>query len=184
MAPCIPAFQGASPPLDPRHILRRTLTPGSFPAALARLGRSARLNAHAHATPVATTALGHRYLRPRCDACAAAKARRHTLLRTSRRRCPSGATPNDRASFIGAFIPTYRRCASCSDTYRPLKITRTAPLPLSASAPQPNRRNRYNSHCCPRLREIRAHRIPPDRSPEGALAEGSCPARNAVQDAR
>ena len=84
MAPCVPAFQGASPPLAPRHILRRTLTPGSFPAALARLGQSARLNAHAHATPVATTALGHLYLRPRCDACAAAKARRHTLLRTSR----------------------------------------------------------------------------------------------------
>jgi len=32
------------------------------------------------------------------------------------------------------------------------------------------------------LREVGAHRIPPGRSPEGALAEGSCPAWNAVQD--
>jgi len=42
MAPCIPAFQGLRP-LEPRVVMHRILTPGSFPAALARLGRSARL---------------------------------------------------------------------------------------------------------------------------------------------
>ena len=47
MAPCIPAFQGLRP-LDPRRFLHRILTPGSFPAALARLGRSARRNANVH----------------------------------------------------------------------------------------------------------------------------------------
>jgi len=35
-------------PLDPRRFLHRILAPGSFPAALTRLGRSARRNANVH----------------------------------------------------------------------------------------------------------------------------------------
>ena len=70
--------------MEPRVVLHRILTPGSFPAALARLGRSARLNAYVRESLAVSITLGYLYLCPRCDACAAVKARRHTLLRTSR----------------------------------------------------------------------------------------------------
>ncbi len=181
-APLHPRAPGGAAPLVPPCFPARRPFGGSFPPARGAFGRSAAGDANARKAPAATTARGCLYPCPRCDACAAAKARRHTLLRTSRCRLNwRSLQAADQAPWSVHINQAPARISSWSHTDyfksfvpRPTRVRKRSTTYLV---------HRHNVPCRPRLREIRAHRIPVARSPGGASRRREAGGeRNAVQE--